>query len=90
MSFLAQGDNLEFREGFGQYLLGAFSGKSSTTHLEKAPGLKAEELNDRWLAYVNALAGIQGLRRPSVRGPRRPRSLLECLGRVACRQPSYI
>lgn len=55
--FLAHADDRAYRPGFGQYLLTSFRGKSALTHLEKALDMKAEDIEDRWTAYVANLGG---------------------------------
>jgi len=55
--FLANADDRAYRPGFGQYLLSSYGGKSALTHLEKALGMKAKDIEERWVAYVQTMSG---------------------------------
>lgn len=57
--FLIFGENEQFRTGYGEYLKQSFVGKSAEKDLVKALGLKSsKELEDAWLEYVKAKAGV--------------------------------
>jgi hypothetical protein len=55
--FLLNAEDGKYREGFADYLRDAFLGKGAATHLEKALGIKIEDLEEEWSAYVQAQAG---------------------------------
>jgi hypothetical protein len=55
--FLSHANDRVYRKGFGEYLLSAYKGKRSLSHLEKALDLKEREIEERWTAYVKAMAG---------------------------------
>jgi hypothetical protein len=55
--FLSHGSGGELRAGFAEYLVGAFGGQGSSTHLEKALDIRLKDLEERWIAYVDDVAG---------------------------------
>jgi hypothetical protein len=55
--YLTHGDGGKYRAGFASYLQSAFHGQGAETHLEKALGRKAAELESDWKSYVAQMAG---------------------------------
>ncbi|MEE8469195.1 MAG: hypothetical protein V3T22_12115 [Planctomycetota bacterium] len=55
--FLVNAEDGRYRAGLADYLRSAFLGKGAATHLEKALGVKIEDLEQEWFAYVQGLAG---------------------------------
>lgn len=56
--FLVNAEGGKYRSGFADFLRGAFAGKGSSTHLERALGVDVEDLEQEWIAYVRAQAGL--------------------------------
>ena len=55
--FLLNADDGGYRERFLEYLQSAFKGQGAATHLEKTFGMKLEELQKPYEAYVRRIAG---------------------------------
>lgn len=55
--FLVFAEGGRYMEGYGEFLLSAFRGQGSATHLRRALGVNLNDLEAQWVAYVNAIAG---------------------------------
>ena len=51
------GNDRAYRAGFADFLRSTFLGQGATTHFEKSLGVKVEELEPEWIAYVKEIAG---------------------------------
>jgi hypothetical protein len=56
--FLLHGADDKYRQPFVEYLLSAFEGKGAVKHLEDHLGVKIEDLDEEWNAYVRSIAGM--------------------------------
>jgi hypothetical protein len=54
--FLVHGQDGRYRRPFVDYLRSAFDGQGAATHMEKIFGMKLEDLDTEWRAYVEQIA----------------------------------
>jgi hypothetical protein len=57
LHWLAHADGEAHRAALGEYLIGAYKGQGSATHLRKALDLPEKEIEASWLAWAKANAG---------------------------------